>query len=71
MEKFSDIKTRNDFADFLNFSRRKLTYILYVKGTDSYYTTFTIPKKSGENRTMPNLDIRTQLMNGALSPKQP
>ena len=52
MEKFSDIKTRNDFADFLRIPRNKLTHILYVKKPDTYYETFEIPKKNGETRTI-------------------
>ncbi|MGN0735326.1 MAG: retron Ec67 family RNA-directed DNA polymerase/endonuclease [Anaerovoracaceae bacterium] len=52
MEKFSDIKTRNDLADYLRISRKKLTYILYVEKPDSYYKTFEIPKKNGETRTI-------------------
>lgn len=31
MGNFSEIKTRNDFADFLRIPRNKLTHILYVK----------------------------------------
>lgn len=53
MEKcFSEIKTRNEFADFLKIERRTLTFVLYSKGVDSYYTSFEIPKKSGESRTI-------------------
>ena len=37
MGNFSEIKTRNDFADFLRIPRNKLTHILYVKKPDSYY----------------------------------
>ena len=40
MWNFSEIKTRNDFADFLRIPRNKLTHILYVKKPDSYYKTF-------------------------------
>lgn len=61
MEKFSEIKTRNDFADFLRIPRSKLTYILYVKKTDSYYVTFEIPKKRGGTRTIcaPSGDLKS------------
>lgn len=45
MKKFTDLKTRNDFADFFAISRKKLTYLLYIKGVDKYYTSFDIPKK--------------------------
>lgn len=61
MEKFSDIKTRNDFADFLRIPRNKLTHILYVKKPDTYYETFEIPKKNGETRTIcaPSGDLKS------------
>lgn len=50
MEKFSDIRTRNELADFLQIPRSKLASLLYVVGTQNCYTTFTIPKKSGGER---------------------
>jgi len=50
MKGFSDIKTRNEFADFLKISRKQLSYVLYVKGAENLYTTFEIPKKSGGTR---------------------
>lgn len=61
MKYFNDIKTRNDLADFLKISRQKLTYILYVKTTASYYTTFSIPKKNGEIRIIhaPSSDLKS------------
>ena len=61
MEKFSDIETRNDFADFLRIPRSKLTHILYVNKPDSYYETFEIPKKDGERRTIcaPSGDLKS------------
>lgn len=61
MEKFSDIKTRNDFADFLKIPRSKLTHILYVKKPDSYYETFEIPKKNGDTRLIcaPSGDLKS------------
>lgn len=52
MKRLNEIKTRNDLADFLKFSRSQLTYILYVKKPDSFYTTFEIPKKNGETRVI-------------------
>ena len=50
MGNFSEIKTRNDFADFLRIPRNKLTHILYVKKPDSYYKTFEIPIKRTKPR---------------------
>ena len=44
---FKDIKSRNELADFLGIQRRMLSYVLYKKGIDSYYSTFEIPKKNG------------------------
>lgn len=61
MEKFSEIQTRNDFADFLRIPRSKLTHILYVKKPDSYYETFEIPKKNGDTKTIcaPSGDLKS------------
>ncbi|WP_339164444.1 retron Ec67 family RNA-directed DNA polymerase/endonuclease [Siminovitchia sp. FSL W7-1587] len=47
MKEFYDIKTRNEFADFLNIPRKQLSYVLYVKGVNNLYTSFEIPKKNG------------------------
>lgn len=44
---FDGIKTRNELADFLNVSRKQLSYILYVKGINNLYTSFEIHKKNG------------------------
>lgn len=52
MKKITDLKTRNDFADFFDIPRKKLTYLLYIKGVENYYTSFEIPKKSGGYRTI-------------------
>ena len=46
MNGFNDIKTRNELAEFLDIPIRKLTYVLYKKGIENYYTSFEIPKKS-------------------------
>ena len=43
----NEIKNRNELADFLAVPRKKLTYILYVKKIDNYYTSFDISKKNG------------------------
>lgn len=50
MVKFNEIESRYDLSVLLNIPLKKLTYILYVKKTDSYYKTFEIPKKNGESR---------------------
>ena len=50
MKKFSDIQSRRELATCLNIPHRILTHILYVKKTDSYYTTFEIPKHNGGSR---------------------
>jgi hypothetical protein len=47
MRKFSEIKTRNELADFLHIPRKRLSYILYIKGINNLYTSFEIPKKNG------------------------
>lgn len=65
MGNFSEIKTRNDFADFLRIPRNKLTHILYVKKPDSYYKTFEIPKKNGDKRKIcaPSGDLKAYKSN--------
>lgn len=52
MEKFCDITTRNELADFLRIPRKKLTHILYVEKPDWCYITFEIPKKNNGTRTI-------------------
>ena len=60
MKKLSEIKTRNEFADFLEIPRQKLSYILYVKHVDEMYTSFQIPKKNGDFRNInaPTEDLK-------------
>ena len=61
MKKFCDIQSRNDLADCLGIPHRKLTHILYGKKPGSYYTTFEIPKRNGDPRTIcaPSGDLKT------------
>lgn len=57
---FNDIKTRNELANFLNIPKKQLSYILYIKGINNYYTSFEIPKKNGGSRKInaPNDEIK-------------
>ena len=48
-EHFFKLKTRQDVADLLEISDYQLRYHLYISPKKAY-TTFTIPKKSGESR---------------------
>lgn len=48
-ERFFNLKTRQDIADLLEISDYQLRYHLYISPKKAY-TTFTIPKKSGESR---------------------
>lgn len=50
MTAFNCITSRNDLADYLNIPPSKISYILFVKGVNSYYREFDIPKKSGDAR---------------------
>lgn len=50
MKEFYEIKTRNELAVFLDIPINRLTYILYKRKVDSYYSTFSIAKKNGESR---------------------
>lgn len=47
MDEIEKITTRYEFAKFLGIPENLLTYVLYVKKVDSFYTTFEIPKKNG------------------------
>lgn len=60
MTRFCDITSRNELADFLEIPRKVLTYVLYVEKVEGFYTTFTIPKKNGDTRTIkaPYGDLR-------------
>ena len=50
MINFSEIKSRNNFADALQIPRSVLTHVLYIAKPESFYESFTIPKKNGEDR---------------------
>lgn len=50
MNKLYNITTKHDLANALNVQAKDLSYILYVKKVESYYTTFKIEKKSGGYR---------------------
>lgn len=58
--RYCDIQTRNDLADWIGIEHGKLTYVLYVKKTDTQYTEFQIPKKDGEMRNIyaPKNDLK-------------
>ena len=50
MEKFSNIRTRNDLAELLGIKKSVLTYVLYKAKVNSFYTSFEIPKRTEETR---------------------
>ena len=41
------LQTRAELAAALDIPLKKLTYLLYIKGTENCYSTFWVPKKSG------------------------
>lgn len=47
MMNFFAIQTRRELADFLGVSYNALTYVLYKKGVESFYYSFSIPKRHG------------------------
>jgi RNA-directed DNA polymerase len=51
-ERFYQLKTRKDIASLLEISDYQLRYHLYIYPRDKAYTTFKIPKKTGEYRTI-------------------
>lgn len=58
MSTFFRIETRTELAELLEIKPRNLTYILYVKGTENCYNSFTIPKKNGGERKIDAPDER-------------
>ena len=60
MDRFCDIKDRNELADFLKIPRSKLSYLLFIEGIDKQYHTFEIPKKHGGTRRIcaPSEDLK-------------
>lgn len=58
--KLNEISNREELAIILGIPVRRLTYILYHKKTENLYTSFTIPKKNGEERQIdcPNGELR-------------
>ena len=60
MDRFCDIKNRNELADFLKIPRSKLSYLLFIEGIDKQYHIFEIPKKHGGTRSIcaPSEDLK-------------
>ena len=60
MDNFDLLLDRDDLADLLKISRKKLNYILFGKGVDNFYTSFEIPKKNGSMRVInaPNASLK-------------
>lgn len=60
MKKFNELETHKDLANVLNVPLKKITYILYKKGTENSYRTFEIPKKNGDFRRIhtPNRNLK-------------
>ena len=54
------LQTRAELAAALDIPLKKLTYLLYIKGTENCYSTFWVPKKSGGVRGIcaPNEDLK-------------
>ncbi len=61
MIKISDVNSLDSLADILNIPLKKLTYVLYAKHPNSYYSTFEIPKANGDMRTIhaPYTDLKS------------
>ena len=60
MDQIYKLRTRRDLASSLGIPYKKLTYILYKKGTDNCYVSFHVPKRSGGEREIcaPDDDLK-------------
>lgn len=60
IDEFWLIQDKLDLAMAIGVPLRLLTYVIYVKGVDSYYHTFSIPKKDGSLREInaPDGDLK-------------
>lgn len=60
MDQIYKLRTRKDLASALGIPYKKLTYILYKKGTDNCYVSFHVPKRSGGEREIcaPDDDLK-------------
>lgn len=60
MDLIYKLRTRKDLASSLGIPYKKLTYILYKKGTDNCYVSFHVPKRSGGEREIcaPDDDLK-------------
>ena len=45
----NEVKSRNELADLLGISHKRLTYLLYIKHLENMYRSFEIPKKVVDN----------------------
>ena len=54
------MQTRAELAAALDIPLKKLTYLLYKKGTENCYSSFSVPKRSGGERVIcaPNEDLK-------------
>lgn len=50
MSKINEIKKLEDLSKVISFKIKTLTYLLYIKKPESFYTTFYREKKNGEKR---------------------
>lgn len=50
MALFHKLQTRDELAARLDIPLKKLTYILYIRGVENCYTTFSVPKRLGGER---------------------
>lgn len=58
--KIDEISSRNALADLLGVPRNTISYLLYKIGIDNCYFSFSIPKRSGGERTIcsPNKQLK-------------
>lgn len=61
------VRSKPELASILGVKASTLTYVLYVLKTDTQYSSFTIPKKSGGTRTINAPHERLKIIQTALS----
>lgn len=69
IDKLQKIQTLNEFAKFLGYKPKTLSYIIYIIPDKDKYFEFTIPKKSGGERVIKAPNEKLKLLQRRLAEK--